>query len=78
MKTIRYFKKTSKFTKGGTVLSEINHWKWVKGKGLFVKFEYWDDYVKSEYYLKELLGKDEPDGQIKEITKDEIKLWSIA
>lgn len=61
----RYFKR-EKYIGNTGIETEVDFWKWIKGKGLFVKYKYDDKFYKSEYYLKELLSGI-PEGVITEI-----------
>lgn len=66
---IRYFKR-EKYIRN----TNIDFWKWIKGKGLFVKYINGDTLYKSSYNLTELLSKEKPEGNLTEIyfTNNEI------
>ena len=62
---VRYFKR-EKYIGKSHMETNVDYWKWIKGKGLYVKFINDDKLYKSEYKLNELLSG-EVEGNITEI-----------
>lgn len=61
----RIFEPTRKYIGNTNIKTSVDRWEWTKSSGLRVFYK--EGYsMKSDYTLRELLGKDKPEGEIRE------------